>query len=85
MNNHYVYSCCCCLAILLPPFLSKVCSFPTGLSSLLGPSDFWCLALPVEVCSLECNDDNNNNDNVSYRSMCENVWSAYFLFFFFFL
>ena len=40
-------------------FLSKVFSFLTGLSSILGPSGFWHLALPVGVCSLECNNDNN--------------------------
>ena len=32
-------------------------SFLTGLSSLLGPLGFWHLALPVGVCSLECNND----------------------------
>ena len=42
-------------------FLSKIFSFLTGLSSLLGPLGFWHLALPVGVCSLECN---NNNQEV---------------------
>ena len=42
-------------------FLSKIFSFLTGLSSLLGPLGFWHLALPVGVCSLECNNNNNNN------------------------
>ena len=36
-------------------FLSKIFSFLTGLSSLLWPLGFWHLALPVGVCSLECN------------------------------
>ena len=44
-------------------FPSKVFSFLTGLSSLLGPPGFWRLALPVRVCSLECNNDNNNNND----------------------
>ena len=44
-------------------FLPKIFSFLTGLSSLLGPSGFWHLALPVGVCSLECNNNNNNNNN----------------------
>ena len=35
--------------------------FLTGLFSLLGPLGFWHLALPVGVCSLECNNNNNNN------------------------
>ena len=52
--------------------LSKVLSFLTGQSSLLGCSGFWHLALAVGVCNLECNNsknrnnmnnDNNNNDN----------------------
>ena len=41
-------------------FLFKVFSFLARLSSLLGPLSFWCLALPVGVCSLECNSNNNN-------------------------
>ena len=45
--------------LLLFYFLSKVFSFLTRLSSLLGPSGFCHLALPVGVCSLECNDDDN--------------------------
>ena len=50
--------------LLLFSFLSEVFSFLTRLSSLLGPLGFWLLALPVRVCSLECNnDDNNNNGN----------------------
>ena len=44
--------------LLLFSFLSEVFSFLTGLSSLPWPSGFWLLALPVGVCSLEC--DNNN-------------------------
>ena len=44
-------------------FLSNIFSFLTGLSSLLGPLGFWHLALPVGVCSLECNNNNNNNNN----------------------
>ena len=57
--------------ILLFPFLFKVSSFLTGLSSLLGPSGFWCLALPVGVCSLECNNNNGNNNNkMNYQKIC---------------
>ena len=40
-------------------FLSNIFFFLTGLSSLLGPLGFWHLALPVGVCSLECNNNNN--------------------------
>ena len=58
----------CCLILLLFSFLSKVFSSLTGLSSLLGPLGFWHLALPVGVCSLECN--NNNNDNCWCRVKC---------------
>ena len=36
-------------------FFSRVFSFLTGLSSLLEPSGFWSLALPVGVCSSERN------------------------------
>ena len=39
--------------------LVLVLSFLTELSSLLGPSGFWRLALPVWVCSLEYNNNNN--------------------------
>ena len=46
-------------------FLSKIFSFLTGLSSLVGPLGFWHLALSVGVCSLECNNSNNNNVLVS--------------------
>ena len=49
--------------LLLFSFLSEVFSFLTGLSSLLGLSGFWLLALPVGVCSLECNNNDNNNDD----------------------
>ena len=35
------------LVLSLFSFLSKVFSFLTGLSSLLGPSNSWCLALPL--------------------------------------
>ena len=59
----YQTFCCCCLVLLLFYFLSKIFSFLTGLSSLLEPSGFWHLALPLGVCSLECN--NNNDDLVS--------------------
>ena len=41
----------------------KVFSFLSGLSSLLGPSGLWCLALSVGVYNLECNDNDNNNNN----------------------
>ena len=58
---HY---CCCCLVLLLFSFLSKVFSFLTGLSSLLGASGFGCLTLPVRVCSLEC----NNNNSIARKS-----------------
>ena len=34
--------------------------FPYWAVSLLGPLGFWHLALPVGVCSLECNNNNNN-------------------------
>ena len=47
--------------LLLCSFLSEVFSLLTGLSSLLGPSCFWLLALPVGFCSLECNNNNNNS------------------------
>ena len=46
--------------LLLFSVISEVFSFLTGLSYLLGPSGFWLLALPVGVCSLECNNSNNN-------------------------
>ena len=46
--------------LLLFSFISEVFSFLTGLSSLLGPSGFRLLTLPVVVCSLECNNNNNN-------------------------
>ena len=59
----YQTFCCCCLVLSLLYFffffLSKIFSFFTGLSSLLGPLGFWHLVLPVGVCSLECNNDNN--------------------------
>ena len=51
-------------------FLSKIFSFLTGLSSLLGPLGFWHLALPVGVCSLECN-NNNNNNNIGLAMFCK--------------
>ena len=47
--------------LLLFSFLSEVFFFLPGLSSLLGPSGFWRLALPVWVYSLECNNNNDNN------------------------
>ena len=53
----------CCIFFYLFFFLSNIFSFLTGLSSLLGPLGFWHLALPVGVCSLEC----NNNNNAIYR------------------
>ena len=61
----YQTFCCCCLVLSLLYFfffffLSKIFSFLTGLSSLLGPLGFWHPALPVAVCSLECNNNNNN-------------------------
>ena len=59
----YQTFCFCYLVLSLFSFLSKIFSFLTGLSSLLGPSGFWHLALPVGVCSLECNNNNNNNNN----------------------
>ena len=65
----YQTFCCCCLVFIVVVFffylfffLSNIFSFLTGLSSLLGPLGFWHLALPVGVCSLECNNNNNNND-----------------------
>ena len=39
--------------------LSKVSFLLSGLSSLLGPSGFWRLALPVGVCRLECINNSN--------------------------
>ena len=45
--------------LLLFSFLSEVFTFLTGLSSLLGPSGFWLLSLPVGVCRLECNNNNS--------------------------
>ena len=56
----------CCIFFYLFFFLSNIFSFLTGLSSLLGPLGFWHLALPVGVCSRECN--NNNNNNTARRS-----------------
>ena len=41
----YQTFCCCCLVLLLFSFL-------------LGLSGFWHKALPVGVCSLECNNNN---------------------------
>ena len=41
--------------------LSIIFYFLTGLCFQLGPSGFWHLALPVGVCSLECNNNDNNN------------------------
>ena len=43
----YQTFCYCCLVLSLFYFLSKIFSFLTGLSFLLGPSGFWHLALPV--------------------------------------
>ena len=55
------------LVLSLFSFLCKFFSFLIGLSSMLGPLGFWHLALPVGICSLECNsnnnDDNDNNDD----------------------
>ena len=48
-------------------FFSKVLSFVTGLSSLLGPLGFWQLVLPVGVCSLDCNNNNSNNRFLSNK------------------
>ena len=48
--------------LFLFAFPSEIFSFLTGLSSLLGPSGFWLLALPAGICSLEC-DNIDNNDN----------------------
>ena len=36
--------------------------FLTGLVSLLGLLAFWCQVLPAGVCSLECDNDNYNNE-----------------------
>ena len=59
----------CCIFFIYFFFLSNIFSFLTGLSSLLGPLGFWHLALPVGVCSLECN-NNNNNNNVGEEFQC---------------
>ena len=70
----YQTFCCCCLVLsllyffLFIFFLSNIFSFLTGLSSLLGPLGFWHLALPAGVCSLECN-NNNNNSQVKHRQI----------------
>ena len=49
--------------LLLFSFLSKFSL--SLLFSLLGPLGFWLLALPVEACSLECNDTNNIDNDIS--------------------
>ena len=53
MSTFYIFF------ILVAFYLVLVLSFLTELSSLLGPSGFWRLALPVGVCSLEYNNNNN--------------------------
>ena len=54
--------------------------FLTGLSSLLGPLGFWCLALPVGVCCQECNNDNDDKYVVcSDRILTFGVRSIYSL------
>ena len=72
----YQTFCCCCLVLSLLYFLSNIFSFLTGLSSLLGPLGFWHLALPVGVCSLECN---NNNNSVSQLPAFQNslCWQTF--------
>ena len=49
----------------------KVFSLLTGWSYLLGPFGFWRLALPVEVCSLECNNKLNikNPKNLHFQGL----------------
>ena len=70
--------CCCYLVLSLFSFLFKIFLFLTGLSSLLGPSGFWLLALPVGVCSLECNNNNNDNNNkVDVQFPYISVWKLH--------
>ena len=66
-------------------FLSKIFSFLTGLSSLQEPSGFWHLALPVGVCSLECNDNNNNNNTVPFFRYFSSFFLLLDIDFFFFV
>ena len=48
--------------LLFSYFFSMIFSLLIGLSSLLVSSGFWHQALPVGVCSLECDDDDDDYD-----------------------
>ena len=47
------------LFVFLVSIFILLFSLLTGLSSLLRPSGFWHQALPVGICSLECNSNNS--------------------------
>ena len=59
-TNYFIVWLCCCFLVIL--YISV---------SLLGPLNFWSLALPVGVCNLECNNnnDNDNGDNITSNVM----------------